>query len=973
MSEVKSHPAFEFVRQHRVPSLSIDVQEYRHKGTGAVHYHLAAEDDQNAFLVAFRTVPQDSTGVAHILEHTSLCGSRKYPVRDPFFMMTRRSLNTFMNAFTAADWTAYPFASRNRKDFDNLLDVYLDAVFFPTLEELDFLQEGHRVEFAEPNNPDSELVFKGVVFNEMKGAMSSPTSALYQALTRELFPTITYHHNSGGDPACIPDLTYEQLKAFHARHYHPSNAVFMTYGDIPAAEHQARFEAGALDQFQALEMDISVPDEQRYSAPRQVEDRYALDGEDDTADKTHIVLGWLLDKSIDAEAVMRAHLLSGVLLDNGASPLRRALETTELGSAPSPLCGLSDSNREMVFAAGVEGSNPEHAEAVVQLVLDVLKEVAEKGVPQEMVEAVLHQLELSQREISGDGFPFGLQLMVHALSPVLHGADAVAALDIDPILEKLREQIQDPEFIKRLAREVLENPHRVRLVMTPDPVLSEERAAAEAERLAKMKAAMSEEEKQRVVEMPARLLERQNQQDDPERLPKVGLEDIPAELAIPDGSEHRIAGMPSTWFARGTNGLVYQQLVVDLPPMEQELVELLPIFCDIVTEVGCGEMDYLEAQGRQAAVTGGIGANVAIRGSVDDVNCDRSVLTLSGKALSRNQASLAELMQAIFTRARFDELSRIRELVSQERMYREQRITSAGHALAMGAATSGLAPNAALSHRWSGLAAIKALKALDDSLDDPATLEAFAARLARIRDHLLNAPRQLLLIGEEAEQQAIDSSIEQLWQGQEAAAESARFTAPAAAGQLRQAWSTSTQVNFCAKAYPTVAPEHPDAPALMVLAGFLRNNFLHRAVREQGGAYGGGASFDLDSGAFRFYSYRDPRLTDTLADFDKSVEWLLGNEHEWRLVEEAILGIISSIDKPGSPAGEAKKTFHGNLHGRTPEQRRRFRARILEVKQDDLKRVAETYLKPELASTAVISDPATLAKNEGLGLEIIKL
>ncbi|MFO7594330.1 MAG: insulinase family protein [Pseudomonadota bacterium] len=973
MSEVKTHPTFEFVRRHRVPSLNVEVQEYRHKGTGATHLHLAAEDDQNAFLVAFRTVPQDSTGVAHILEHTSLCGSRKYPVRDPFFMMTRRSLNTFMNAFTAADWTAYPFASRNRKDFDNLLDVYLDAVFYPKLEELDFLQEGHRVEFAEPDNPASELVFKGVVFNEMKGAMSSPTAALYQSLTRELFPTITYHHNSGGDPERIPDLTYEQLKAFHARHYHPSNAVFMTFGDIPAAEHQAKFEAGALGEFQALKMDISVPDEQRYSAPIQVEDRYALDGEEDTADKTHIVIGWLLDKSIDAEAVMRAHLLSGVLLDNGASPLLRALETTELGSAPSPLCGLADSNREMMLAAGLEGSNPEHAEAVEQLVLDVLADVAENGVEQSMVEAVLHQLELSQREISGDGLPFGLQLMVQTLSPLLHGGDVVKELDIDPILEKLREQIQDPSFIKGLAREVLENPHRVRLVMKPDPTLSAERAAAEAERLAEMKAAMDDREKQRVMEMAAKLLERQNRQDDPENLPKVGLEDIPTELNIPVGKEHSIAGMPATWFARGTNGLVYQQLVVDLPQMDAELVDLMPIFCDIITEVGCGEMDYLQSQARQAAVTGGIIANATVRGAVDDINRDRTVLTLSGKSLNRYHTELGEIMLGIFENARFDELSRLRELVSQERMYREQRVTSAGHTLAMSAAAGGLAPNAALNHRWSGLAGIKSLKALDDSLDDPSVLKAFAEKLERIRDSLASAPRQLLLIGEEAEQQAINDSIDRLWSDRSFQTDTARFVAPAAGGQLKQAWTTSTQVNFCAKAFPTVPAEHADAPALMVLAGFLRNNFLHRAIREQGGAYGGGAGFDPDSGAFRFFSYRDPRLEETLADFDHSIDWLLENKHEDRLVEEAVLGIISSIDKPASPAGEAKKTFHGILHGRTPEQRRRFRARILEVKQDDLKRVAETWLKPEAASTVVISDPATLEKHPSLDLEIIRL
>ncbi|MEN8168796.1 MAG: insulinase family protein [Pseudomonadota bacterium] len=970
-SQIMTHTAFEFLRAERIPSLNLELQEFRHKKTGASHLHLAADDDQNTFLVAFRTVPQDSTGVAHILEHTSLCGSKRFPVRDPFFMMTRRSLNTFMNAFTSADWTAYPFASRNRKDFNNLLDVYLDATFFPQLNEMDFLQEGHRVEFAEADNPDSELVYKGVVFNEMKGAMSSPVSALYQALSRELFPTITYHHNSGGDPEAIPDLTYEQLKAFHAKHYHPSNTVFMTFGDIPATEHQARFEEGALKQFKHLELDIAVPDEQRFTTPIKVADRYALDGDEDTADKTHIVLGWLLGKSIDAEEVMRAHLLSGVLLDNGASPLRHALETTELGSAPSPLCGLSDSSREMMFAAGLEGSNPEHAEAVEQLVLDVLKDVADNGVDKEVVEAVLHQYELSQREVSGDGFPYGLHLMVNALGTVLHGANALEALDIDPILAKLRQQIDDPEFIKGLAREVLENPHRVQLVMTPDPSLSAERANHEAERLAAIKAQMDDAQKQEIIDQASELQQRQEQVDDPEQLPKVGLEDIPAELAIPEGESSTIGAMPSSWYARGTNGLVYQQVIVDLPELDDELAQLLPLFTDILTEVGSGGRNYLESQTLQAAVTGGIGASVSLRGAVDDLQQSRGLFTLSGKALVRNQSALADLMQETFESARFDELPRIRELVAQERMYREQRVTSAGHSLAMTAAAAGLTPNAAQQHRWSGLAGVKALKVLDDGLDENTALEAFAAKLELLRTALLQAPRQMLLIGEAEQREGITRHLQQRWQGYTTDTTTGLYLPAAASGQLQQGWATSTQVNFCARAYPGVCTEHADAPALMVLSGFLRNNFLHRTIREQGGAYGGGASFDTDSGAFRFYSYRDPRLEETLADFDHSIEWLLENNHEWRLVEEAILGVISSIDKPGSPAGEAKKSFHAALHGRSPEQRRHFRARILEVKESDLKRVAETYLKPGLASTAVISDPATLEKQQGL--DIIKL
>ena len=261
------HPAFQHLRSHPVPALRLEFQEYRHRATGARHFHLAADDPHNAFMAAFLTVPQDSTGVAHILEHTALCGSQRYPVRDPFFMMIRRSLNTFMNAFTSSDWTAYPFASQNKKDFNNLLDVYLDATFFPLLDERDFAQEGHRLEFAQPDDPHSELLFKGVVFNEMKGAMSSPVQRLGQELQHRLFPTITYHHNSGGDPEAIPDLTHAQLKAFHARHYHPSNAILLTYGDIPATEHQQRFEAQALGRFQALPLDLAIPDERRLPAP----------------------------------------------------------------------------------------------------------------------------------------------------------------------------------------------------------------------------------------------------------------------------------------------------------------------------------------------------------------------------------------------------------------------------------------------------------------------------------------------------------------------------------------------------------------------------------------------------------------------------------------------------------------------------------------------------------------------------------
>jgi Zn-dependent M16 (insulinase) family peptidase len=965
-----SHPAFSFIRKARIPSLNIDVEEYQHVATGARHLHLSADDNNNAFLVAFLTVPQDSTGVAHILEHTSLCGSKRYPVRDPFFMMLRRSLNTFMNAFTSSDWTAYPFASQNVKDFDNLLKVYLDATFYPNLHELDFAQEGHRVEFETPDDKTTPLVYKGVVFNEMKGALSSPVQRLWQAVHYHLFPTITYHYNSGGEPKEIPNLTHAQLKAFHASHYHPSNAIFLTYGDRPAAGHQALFQDLVLQHFDKRDCrNLQIPDEQRYDSPKQAFEYYSIDKQEDTKNKTHIVLSWLLGKSTDIREVMNASLLEGVLLDNSASPLRHALETSDLGTAPSPLCGFDDNSRESSFMCGLEGSNPEQADAVEELILKVLHDVADNGVPLDMVKSVLHQIELSQREITGDGFPYGLRLLVNGLSSMIHGGDAVACLNIDPVLNALHEEVKNPDFIPNLVRSLLlNNPHRVRLVMAPDVNLAAQELAEEQAKLEALKAAMSEEEKAKVIVQAAALEARQQKPDDPELLPKVGLKDVNEELKIPEGRVESVKDLPTTWFARGTNGMVYETVVVDLPDLEPELLEVLPLFSDCMTELGCGDKDYRQTAARQAAVTGGISAKVSLRGNLSSVQTVRSVFSLGGKALERNQSELAEVLRETLEEVRFDELPHLRELIAQIRASTDNSVTSRGHQLVMSASSSGMSPVGNYNHHWHGLAGIKFLKTLDESLENADELQAFANKLERIRDKLLKAPRQLLVVSEAEHHDEIADTLAKLeWQP---VSEPETFNPKPVNKVIKQSWATHTQVNFAAKAYSTVPAGHSDAPILTVLGPFLQNGYLHRALREQGGAYGGGANYQGSTGAFRFFSYRDPRLVETLDDFDNSLKWLQETQHEPRALEEAILGVISKIDRPGSPAGEAISTFFNNLHGRTATQRRKFRHQVLQVTIADLQRVAKTYLQPEKAHIAVLSNAKTLdGLSEELGLE----
>ncbi len=971
---VNAHSTFRFIREQHVASLNIDVQEFEHIETGAQHIHLNPRvqgEGENVFLVALRTVPHDSTGVAHILEHTALCGSKKYPVRDPFFMMTRRSINTFMNAFTSSDWTAYPFASLNKKDFNNLLDVYLDAVFFARLDELDFAQEGHRLEFSEPENTDSPLEFKGVVFNEMKGAMSSVPSQLWQTVCKYLFPTTTYHYNSGGDPECIPDLSYEELKEFYETHYHPSNAIFMTYGDISAATHQEKFENQALSHFERLNHTISVPDEKRYCAPIRVEERYP-NNDEDSSEKTHVVIGWLLGKSTALRDSLRAQLLSSVLLDNSATPLMHALESSDLGAAPSPMCGLDSSQKEMSFLCGLAGCKADAADKVEALVRSTLEKIAEEGIPQEDVESALHQLELQQREIGGDSYPYGLQIILTALNNATHRGDPVRLLNIDEELQQLRKDVQTPGFINTLVKDLLlDNQHNIRLTMVPDNQLSERKTQLENARLEAIKQNLTEEEKQKIVERAAQLKERQSTMGDESILPKVTLADVPkSETEVPyERTEYN--GIKTSQYAAGTNGLVYQQVIYDLPQLSDEQLPLLSLYSTAVTELGAKEHSYLDIQRLQASVCGSFNAFSSIRTKINTQHEVAGYYAFSGKALNRKQKELSEVMQLSIEGAKFTEHKRIAELVSQIKAHQDQAITGSGHSLAMVAASSGMCGMASMSHKTSGLAGIRAIRELNASLKSDDALEEISSKFADIHSAITASEKQILLIGEQEQLNQSETTLAPLIASN--GTSTSAFSLESAQAKVNEAWICNTQVNFCARAFPTVTMQHEDSAALVILGGFLRNGFLHTAIRERGGAYGGGASQDNNIGAFRFYSYRDPRLEETLNDFNAAIEWLMNEDHASSKVEEAILGVISSLDKSESPSGRAKRSFHAELHGRTTANRQIFRERVLSTTIDDLRRVASTYLVPEKASTAVITNNQKLDSVKNIGLDIQEL
>lgn len=966
ISSLQPEPHFELLGEHSVPSLNLHIAEYKHMATDARHLHLHTDSKENVFMVVLRTVPNDSTGVAHVLEHTVLCGSQRYKVRDPFFMMLRRSLNTFMNAFTGSDWTAYPFATQNYKDFDNLLQVYLDAVFFPLLDPLDFAQEGHRLERTNPKKDKSDLHYCGVVYNEMKGAMSSVTSQLWQALCAEMYPSSTYQYNSGGDPSQIPELSHEQLVAFHRRYYHPSNATFMTFGDILPCEHQAHFQELVLNSFERGDNKILVDGEHGYKSPRFAKTTYSaeLDNLKDK-DNSYLLMSWLLCDATDFESAANAKLVSGVLLDNSASPLRQLLEKSKLGKTPSSMTGLMDDHRELMLLCGIEGAQSANIQQFEEEVLAVLHQITANGVSLADAESVLHQYELRHREISGHGYPYGLLLLLRCLSPVLYRGDTLAALDLDSVLKRLRLKIKDSNFIpEQVQKFLIDNPRRLCLSAEPDPQLNERREREEQEKLRVLDAQLDTKTRANILQLSKTLKNRQenSNEQDADVLPKLKISDVPSDVQETSPAVSHEKPLPITAYSAATNGIAYQQVVLPIPVLNKQHQELLPLYTHCVTEFGIGAQDYLEAQKRQSAICGGLSCYGEVRSAPDNPNRLNAHIVFGTRSLESNASRTNELLHDTLYQVRFDEHHRLRELLSSMRMQAEENITQEGHQLVMNSASATLSPMASWAYENNGLSHIRRLKTLDKIADDDKALKNLMTELSEIHTQVIAQKPKFLLISEEESLTTCVDHIHHHWSNTQSNQQNPHFS-PEIVKQARlQLWQVQTQVNFCARAWPTVPYAHADAPALSVLAALMRNGYLHRAIREQGGAYGGGAIQDSAISAFMCFSYRDPRLEETLKDFDSALDWLHNSKHSASEIEEAILGVVGSIDKPIAPAGMAIRDFHNRLYGYSHAQKCRYREAVLNTKIEDMLSVAGKYLNQDQACTAVIV-PLNSGKN----------
>lgn len=931
---------FRQLASDHVPVLQATLEQYVEPDSGARHVHLSSSRPELAFLVAFPTLPNVSDGRAHILEHLALCGSQRYPVADPFFAMMRRSTATFMNAMTYADRTVYPFASTDRTDFLNLLDVYLDATFFPKLDYLSFRQEGWRHAFK-----DGRLIYQGVVFNEMKGTFGDPMRALRQGIDRILLAGTTYAVESGGDPLEIPSLDLDALKAFHASHYHPSQAVFMTAGKIDAAQIQAVLVARVLSQTSGAASPLRPGLAAEWDAPRQA--RILVPSVRAAPDEFGLQLAWRLGESGDQLAAARARLLVAGLMGDSSAPVLKAMESAGFGR-PSQLAGAFTSARQIVIHAGMLGLAESQLDAADACIRGAMEGVIGRGVALDTLRSVLRDMRYQHREVRGAGMPDALGRMLNAVPVLMNGGDLLSAFDNGPVLDALEREIAEPEYFPRLVRGLLDNPNCLVSRVVPDADFTSKRTAQEDAQLAAYQAKLDEQGLRRIEEESEALDAHRKAGSDTSVLPRVAPSDVGTEPpTLPCIREPRDDVLT---LAVDSNGITYGSVFYDvsgIPPCDWNW---LALYAELVPQLGVGGRTHSEASAWRRSLVSSFDVYVDALKTPDRARLTTR-LVIFASALSEDKTNIAKVIEAWAQKVRFDEIERIGFLVRASADRKRQSLSEVASQYAALAAAAPFSERRRFDHEVNGLASLGFWSHLRSLLLTPTGAQQIAARLQQVHHRIVDCPRTTI------------------WSGSEADVASVSDLLPGACGQLAQASADAAgeivsmlpanlaliapgQVNHCHIAWSVPGLHHRDAPALAVAAELMSQRILHTRLREQGGAYGGTATYSAEDGLLSMSSARDPRLAETYVDFAGALEELVSADFTREALEEAIIGVIRRLDKPLSPYSSAVEAVRMRQLGVTASMRRNFRGGVLACTVERAKEATERWLRHGVASRA---------------------
>lgn len=949
---------FKLIREQDIPEIKTTAKLFRHIKTGAELLSLSNDDENKVFGVAFRTVPQDSTGVPHILEHAVLGGSRKYPVKQPFLELVKGSLQTFVNAMTFSDKTVYPIASMNQQDFYNLADVYLDAVFHPNITPETLMREGWHYEM---DDPKGELSFKGVVYNEMKGAYSAPENVLYRYAQQSLFPDTTYGVDSGGDPQDIPKLSYEQFREFYDTHYHPSNARIWFYGDDPL-EERLKLVDSFLSEFEASQSDTSIALQHPLEKPIRMEIPYdAADAEGEEA-RALVMLNWLLPEPLDVAVLMRCSMMSRLLLSSSSAPLRKKLIDSGLGEDLIG-GGLDPDKRQMSFSVGLRGVKLENVDKAEERILEALREIVEEGVDPAHIEATVNTYEFGVREQNTGSYPRGIYLFIAALTTWLYDGDPLAPLAFEAPLAAVKQEIADnPRFFEEMIEELLlDNRHRSTVCMLPDEAHAAKLAEAEKQRLAEVRQSLSAEDIEKIIQTTQDLHEMQQRPDSPEALatiPRLTLDDLEREVKTIPTEVEALQEATLLYHDLFSNGIAYIDVAFDVHSIPQDLLPYFGLFTELLVEAGTTTDDYVRLDQKIGQRTGGIRANTTITHS-RFTQQDVVQMVLRGKATVDNVEPLLDLMHDVLVNVRLDDVERIRQILLEIKSSSEASLVPAGHMVAGGRLGAHFTVDAWLEEVLDGVEGLFFLRELLNRLDDD--FADIQAKLATVRDLLLNRAAMTVNVTVDAAGMGqIRGLLEDFTSRFEAKAFTPQTWTPGFY-PTNEGLSIPAQVNYVAKGANLFAHGYDYVGSSRVAYRQISLIYLWEKIRLQGGAYGAFVDFDAQSGNFSLISYRDPNLLPTIEVYDHVAEFVRSLQFDEAMLTQAIIGTISGMDSYQFPDAKGYTAMLRHMMGITDAHRQELRDQVLSTTLADIHAFADA-----LAPLAEQGHVVALASRETL-------
>lgn len=919
--------AYTVISKQRIEELKSDGFLLKHNKTGARVALLSNDDDNKVFYIGFRTPPKDSTGVAHIIEHTVLCGSEKYPIKDPFIELAKGSLNTFLNAMTYPDKTVYPVASCNDKDFQNLMDVYLDAVFHPNIyrEEKIFKQEGWHYELE---STEDELTINGVVYNEMKGAFSSPDDVLYREIMNSLYPHTSYGVESGGDPDVIPELTYEGFLDFHRKYYHPSNSYIYLYGDMDMEEKLTYLDREYLSKYEALSVDSALLSEPPFQETAMVEKEYPIMESESEAANTYLSYNVCLGEALDRKVHRGFQALADAVVGAPGAPVRKALLDAGIGTDISSFCEADV--KQPYFSIVAKNAEYGQRDDFVRIIEETLQGLAQGGVEKKALSAALNHDEFAYREADYGSYPKGLMYGLQMFETWLYDDNRpFDYLELGETYRQLKRDVDSNCYETMLQNLVLENPHKSIVVVRPVKGLTGKKEKELAGQLAAKKAAMTEEEIAAVVKETAALAAYQESPDQPEDLLKIPLlarEDISRKARGYKNEEKKVGDTTLLYHEIYTNGIGYLRFLFDLRQVPEELFPYVGLLQVMLGLVDTEKRSYSELYNEINLQTGGIAPAVNVYTNANDLSDYKLTFDLKVKTLYENLSQAFALAEEILTESIYVNEKRLFELVAENRSDKQAQMMSAGHSLAAGQALSYLSKQALLMDRVNGLGFYRLLEELEQDFDHKK--DELSEKMERLVRHIFRPEN--LMVDYTAERKGlagIESLIESL--------KEKLYTEPVQGKpcepkpeKKNEGLMSAAQIQYVCRAGNFANKGLSYTGALRALKVVMSYEYLWTQVRVKGGAYGCMCQFGK-TGESYFVSYRDPNLEKTIEVYEKAADFVEAFEADERTMTQYIIGAVSALDTPMTPQVYGTYSLAGYLTGFSEERVQRERDELL--------------------------------------------